>query len=166
MTTAKSGYHHGDLRNALIAAAVELAAADGPDAITIRAAARATGVTPPAVYRHFADRDELVSAVREQVVQRLTNATRDARDLWVVAREYVRFAAAEPGLFRTIAEPVNVHDLDDVGAWSSVHGLAVLLAGPLRSWPQAMKDAAVERVLAALKRGLESTVDSTSRRAA
>jgi Bacterial regulatory proteins, tetR family len=155
------GYHHGNLRNALVAASVELAAAGGPDAITVRAAARVTGVTPTAVYRHFPSREELLSAVREQAVQRMANAVGSLLPLCTAARRYIHFAVTEPGLFRTVferaTEPQLINQVTggaDPAAWSPVHGLAVLLSGPLRNWPQSKKDEAVQRMLANLTRGL------------
>ncbi len=56
-------YHHGDLRRALIAAAIDLVQAGGPDAVTIREVARRVEVSPAAIYRHFPDREALVAAV-------------------------------------------------------------------------------------------------------
>ena len=61
MTTLKTGYHHGDLRTALIDAGLHLTRTGGPDALTIREATRRVGVSPNAAYRHFADRDALLT---------------------------------------------------------------------------------------------------------
>ena len=61
--TSTTPYHHGDLRRALLEAGVALARAGGPEAVALRAATRAAGVSPNAAYRHFADRDALLSAV-------------------------------------------------------------------------------------------------------
>ncbi|MFI9254972.1 TetR/AcrR family transcriptional regulator [Streptomyces sp. NPDC053069] len=55
----------GDLRNALIEAAPELARQGGPEAVVLRAATRQAGVVPNAAYRHFADRDALLHAVSQ-----------------------------------------------------------------------------------------------------
>ena len=60
---AVSSYHHGNLRQALVDAAVELGREKGPDGIVIREVARRTGVSHNAAYRHFADRDELLREV-------------------------------------------------------------------------------------------------------
>jgi AcrR family transcriptional regulator len=54
------GYHHGNLREALIRAALELIAQKGPAGFTFAEAARWAGVSPAAPYRHFRDRDELL----------------------------------------------------------------------------------------------------------
>lgn len=112
---SRGSYHHGDLRNALIAAGAELAEAGGPDAITIRAASARAGVTPTAAYRHFADHSELLSAVRDEAVQRLaaamraklpdcenpSDATKAVELLTATGRGYIDFARSQPGLFRT-----------------------------------------------------------------
>lgn len=112
----RNGYHHGDLRNALIRAAAELARSGGPGSVTIRAAARAVGVTPTAAYRHFAGHEELLSAAKEHAMDRMSAAMntelarlpetgdrvrRALRSLVALGRGYLSFAAAEPGLFRT-----------------------------------------------------------------
>lgn len=58
---AKRGYHHGNLRQALVDAALGLIEAKGPSGFTLSEAAKGAGVTPAAVYRHFSGRDELIA---------------------------------------------------------------------------------------------------------
>ncbi len=114
--TRRATYHHGDLRNALIRAAIGLAEQGGPDAVTIRAAARAVGVTPTAAYRHFTGHDELLAAAKDLAVAGLSHAMRDCllavpadadpvrtavHRLAGLGRGYLRFALADPGLFCT-----------------------------------------------------------------
>ncbi len=122
MTSTRTGpskrdtYRHGDLRRALLEAGTELARAGGPDAVVLREATRRTGVAPSAAYRHFADRQELLDAVcsaaqaalavamEEELagVEREENPADSARArLRAVGAGYLRFAQAEPGLFRT-----------------------------------------------------------------
>lgn len=116
-------YHHGDLRNALVDASTALAAAGGPEAVVLREAARRSGVSATAAYRHFTDRDELLGAVARRALQTLAASMRrelaavPADDdpqhvaldrLRAVGRGYVRFALAEPGLFRTAFDVVGV----------------------------------------------------------
>src|SRR5271156_3438607 len=60
---ASRGYHHGNLREALIRAALELIAKKGTAGFTFADAARSAGVSPAAPYRHFRDRDELMASV-------------------------------------------------------------------------------------------------------
>jgi AcrR family transcriptional regulator len=114
--SAKRGYHHGDLRNALAEAAAQLAKDGGPESVTVRAAARSVGVTPTAAYRHFTGHDDLLMAAKQQCAQRLGAAIQEelltlpatgsrvqlaVRNLVAAGRAYLRFALAEPGLFRT-----------------------------------------------------------------
>jgi len=109
-------YHHGQLRQALVDAALGTARADGPEAVVLRAATRAAGVTPNAAYRHFADRDELLGAVAarcilalgELVEKRLAElgpGTDRVEHTWerlmVAGSAYVEFALTEPGWFKT-----------------------------------------------------------------
>src|SRR3970040_306136 len=63
--TRKEGYHHGDLRRALLDATLGLVEQHGPQGFTLRAAARAAGVTPGAAYHHFEDKEGLLTAVAE-----------------------------------------------------------------------------------------------------
>jgi len=113
VTTAPR-YHHGNLRAALVEAAVEAVRAEGPSGLALRELARRVGVSHNAAYRHFADRDALVAAVAEEGMAALSRALRDALDgrettdpveraragLSAIGRAYVEFALAEPGLFR------------------------------------------------------------------
>lgn len=198
--SSRPAYHHGDLRNALIDAASRLAEHGGPDAVTIRAAAREVGVTPTAAYRHFSGHEGLLEAAKHASLVRMTTAMRKrlaavpgesdpveaaiAR-LEAIGYGYVDFALADPGLFRTafcqgvegkdINDPANREDPDnphfillgliddlvrlgflseeqrlgaEIGAWSMVHGLAMLLLdGPLAALPAAERDVVVEQTL-------------------
>jgi AcrR family transcriptional regulator len=109
-------YRHGDLHHALLQAGTELARAGGPDAVVLREATRRAGVAPNAAYRHFADRQALLAAVRSAAQAALAAAieaelaklpphhdpTGAARArLRAVGTGYLRFAQTEPGLFRT-----------------------------------------------------------------
>ncbi|CAA9444326.1 MAG: Transcriptional regulator, AcrR family [uncultured Rubrobacteraceae bacterium] len=109
-------YRHGDLRRALLEAGTELAREGGPDAVVLREVTRRAGVVPSAAYRHFADRRALLDAVCSAAQAALAVAmeaelaevpvggdpagTSRAR-LRAVGAGYLRFARAEPGLFRT-----------------------------------------------------------------
>lgn len=104
---ATSSYHHGDLRAALIRAAMELLEESSDTDLSLRAVARRAGVSPAAPYRHYADRETLISAVAavgyHELATRLTNAhpfpsTPD--ELAAVAVAYVQFALDRPALFR------------------------------------------------------------------
>lgn len=113
--TGRRTYHHGDLRRALLDAGIELARTGGPEAVVLRAATRAAGVAPNAAYRHFADRDALlravslhaqsqVAAAMESELARVAQARPLAQaraTVRAVGAGYLRFARADPGLFRT-----------------------------------------------------------------
>jgi AcrR family transcriptional regulator len=168
------------VRSALVDAGVELARSGGPDAVVLREATRMVGVAPNAAYRHFANRDALLAAVRDaalrQLAQRMADAMNQVRAraqaprgaqlrLQAVGTTYLGFARTEPGLFDTAFaatehaagdaddEPLPfdhlkaaLDDLVEAGllnparrpkieypTWATVHGLAVLFRGPLRS---------------------------------
>ena len=102
-------YHHGDLRRALLQAALELVNEAGPAGITLREAARRAGVTHAAPYRHFADKEALLAAVAEEGFVQLRavmeQALGDARGLAAIATlglAYVRFAQENPAHFRVM----------------------------------------------------------------
>ena len=63
----KQGYHHGNLREALIVACLRLIEEKGPTGFTLSEAARVAGVTPAAVYRHFEGREDLIAAAAHQI---------------------------------------------------------------------------------------------------
>jgi AcrR family transcriptional regulator len=67
---AKTAYHHGNLKPALIAAALKEIAHEGPEKFSLRGVARRAGVSAPAVYRHFQDKDDLLAAVAADCYER------------------------------------------------------------------------------------------------
>ncbi len=78
--TGRRGYHHGNLREALVAAALGLIAEKGPAGFSFAEAARAAGVSAAAPYRHFRDRDALISEVARQGFGRLADQLERAFD--------------------------------------------------------------------------------------
>ena len=113
---ARTTYRHGDLRQALVDAGIDLAREGGPSSVVLREATRRAGVSPAAAYRHFADRDALVravanvaqSALADAIVAAQARATRGiagrraARARFrAVGAGYIAFACREPNLFRT-----------------------------------------------------------------
>jgi AcrR family transcriptional regulator len=103
-------YHHGDLREALIDAAVELIGERGVRGFSLAEASRRLGVATSAPYAHFADRDELVAAVavracrrfRAQLVRGSSEPRNPADRLAAMARAYVRFAGTQRALFEAL----------------------------------------------------------------
>jgi AcrR family transcriptional regulator len=105
-------YHHGNLRETLIKAALRLVAEVGPTAFSLREVARRAGVSHNAPYRHFRDKDELLAAVAAQGFRELTQAMLDAAARSGEALEqlkgsglaYVRFALRRPEHFTVMFE--------------------------------------------------------------
>ncbi len=198
--TRRGSYHHGNLPAALAAAAARLARDGGPEAVVLREAARQVGVSATAAYRHFANHDDLLHAVKEQAMAGLAgrmeaeiaaapdlpDPVADAlRKLRAIGIGYVRYAVAEPGLFRTafcrtdkpemvatgVVDPSDTRPFQlltqildtlaehgkigagrrpfaEFAAWSSVHGLAVLLVdGPLARMPEPARESAIGRTI-------------------
>ncbi len=205
----RSTYRHGDLRRALLEAAIELARQGGPAAVVLRETTRRAGVAPNAAYRHFESREDLLAAVRAAALSALAQAIESELDkineslpaadyarasLRAVGTGYLRFARREPGLFRTAFTPLeepfrDAYSAEKKGgrgrnpfellsdaldrmakaglltperrfaaeylAWSSVHGLAMLVIdGPLRSFSPAQMEAVGQRLIDMVERGL------------
>lgn len=109
-TSKKRRYHHGDLRPALIAAAMALVEESGVGAVSLRETARRVGVSAPATYRHFASKDSLLAAVAAEGFRdlgaALAAAARSEHDpLSAMGVAYVRFALARRGVFRLMFGP-------------------------------------------------------------
>jgi AcrR family transcriptional regulator len=128
MSTSRSPYHHGDLRAACLRAAMELLEEGGTTALSLRAVARRAGVSPAAPYRHYADRDALISAVAAVGYRELAEhlaaahpAPSTADDLAAVAVAYVKFALQRPALFRVMfSEPCDRDNIERVAATNAI----------------------------------------------
>jgi AcrR family transcriptional regulator len=92
------GYHHGNLKEALIRAALELIAAKGPSGFTFAEAARSAGVSPAAPYRHFRDREELLANVARRGFEQFEAAQGGLEGRR--AQPFLCLRAARPGLSR------------------------------------------------------------------
>jgi AcrR family transcriptional regulator len=106
---APTPYHHGDLRNALLQAGLELLTEEGAHALSLRAIARRVGVSHAAPYRHFPDKEALLAAIAEQGFLTLATAVREtsahaptdpAAQLADVGWAYVQFALQHPAQLR------------------------------------------------------------------
>lgn len=124
----RRGYHHGNLREALIHAALELISHKGPAGVTFAEAARHAGVSPAAPYRHYRDRDALMADVARRGFERFAAALEQAWDegrptpsvaLERLGRAYLEFARTEPAYFSAMFEsgldPKNFPALLDAG---------------------------------------------------
>jgi AcrR family transcriptional regulator len=144
---ARAAYHHGDLRAACVRAAVDLLEEGDETALSLRAVARRAGVSPAAPYRHYADREALVSAVAAvgylDLAERLRAAhpsPSTSEQLASVAVAYVQFAIDRPALFRIMfSEPCDRDNDDRVAATAAV---SLYLRGIVeRAFPQADAEA-------------------------
>jgi AcrR family transcriptional regulator len=187
---SRDGYHHGDLRAALIDAARRLLERGGPRGTTLRAIARDAGVSPAAPYHHFTDLETLLAALAAEgfgdLGDGMTRAAARAPDrdplhrLQAAGVAYVRFAVRNPELFRLmfsgmLKDRSTYPELEEaadatfavlqgligdppgrtggplpgpgaLAAWSTVHGLAVLLIeGRLGDRPSERKAARIAR---------------------
>jgi len=109
MKNLKQSYHHGDLRSALVAEALKLLEKQDFEQLSLREVARNVGVSATAVYRHFPSKESLLKALAQHGLAMLAE-----RQKWAAAkasgaaafaqtgRAYVRFALANPNLFRLI----------------------------------------------------------------
>jgi AcrR family transcriptional regulator len=162
-TSEPPPYHHGDLRRALVDAAMTALREGGADSVGLRDVARRAGVSPAAPYRHYKNRAALLAAVATEGFEEFRRMQEVAREgvaedeqFAAMAQAYVRFALANPQLFRLMfsaglemsAHPqlraaadaayaplARAAAREDniapeqvaIAAWAFVHGLSVLL---------------------------------------
>lgn len=109
----KRGYHHGNLRQALVESALRLIEAKGPTGFTLSEAAKQAGVTPAAVYRHFEGREELIAEAARQGFLMFADLMQHAYDKYqpsalaafeATGRAYLAFARKYPGHYIAMFE--------------------------------------------------------------
>jgi len=149
------GYHHGNLKEALVRAALELIAEKGPAGFTFADAARWAGVSPAAPYRHFRDRDALLADVArrgfEEFASALAKAWDEGRPEVMAAfdrlgKTYLAFAKREPAYYSAMFEAGVPLDTDRELREASENAFAVLRAAaeklvslmPLQGRPPAL----------------------------
>jgi AcrR family transcriptional regulator len=129
------GYHHGNLKEALIRAALELIAKKGPAGFTFAEAARWAGVSPAAPYRHFRDRDELLADVARRGFEQFAAALERAWDggkpeplaaFERLGKAYLEFARAEPAYYSAMFEAGVPHDISPELAAAGDRAFAVI----------------------------------------
>jgi len=129
------GYHHGNLKETLVRAALELIAEKGPAGFTFADAARWAGVSPAAPYRHFRDRDALLANVALQGFERfaamLATAWNDGKPdvrpaFDNLGKAYLAFARAEPAYYSAMFEAGVPLDADPALRAASDRAFAVL----------------------------------------
>ena len=124
-------YHHGNLRRALLDEAVEVIAARGPDAVSLRDLATRTGVSHAAPAHHFGDRAGLFTAIAAEGYELLADAGEQARQtggFLDVGLAYVRFAVDHPGHFQLMFQPA-MYRRDDEAVRAARHRSAAALLG-------------------------------------
>jgi len=106
---AERAYHHGDLRSALIAAGMKVLQTSAPGDISLRQLARDAGVSPTAVYRHFPDKNALLSALAAEGIEEMARWQQEAAHkatpetaFAATGRAYVRWGLANPAMFRLV----------------------------------------------------------------
>lgn len=139
--TERQSYHHGNLREALIDAAVELIQQMGPQGFTLAEAARRAGVSPAAPYRHFKGRDDLLEEVARRgycaFADKMHEAYGDGQPnpLLALARvgsAYLQFAETNPGYYTAMFES-NVAVVSNPDLWAeSERAFGVLVRGAER----------------------------------
>ncbi|OAN74646.1 TetR family transcriptional regulator [Sulfitobacter sp. EhC04] len=122
----KRGYHHGNLRQALIEAALELIEARGPTGFTLSEAAKQAGVTPAAVYRHFDGREDLIAEAARQGYEIFADLMDFAyqsgqpsalKAFEATGRAYLAFARKYPGHYIAMFESgISVNRTPDLAA--------------------------------------------------
>jgi AcrR family transcriptional regulator len=135
------GYHHGNLREALLEAALDLIRQKGAAGFTFADAARMAGVSPAAPYRHFRDRDELLSSIAqrgfEQFEAALAEAWDDGRPDTVTAFErvgkaYLTFAREQPAYYSAMFESAVPIDINPTLMAASERAFAIIRAAAER----------------------------------
>ncbi|THV32169.1 TetR/AcrR family transcriptional regulator [Glycomyces paridis] len=139
-------YHHGDLRRALIDAAVEAVAEAGPSALSLRAVAKRAGVSHAAPAHHFGDKAGLLTAVAAEGFERFADALEaawgDTGDFYAVGAAYVRFAIDRRPYFAVMFRPELVHTDDPDLERAAARAAAALHRGSGESDPDAGFNAA------------------------
>lgn len=125
----KRGYHHGNLRQALIDAALELITEKGPTGFTLSEAAKQAGVTPAAVYRHFEGREDLIAEAALQGYEIFADVMQYAYDsgqpsalaaFEATGRAYLAFARKYPGHYISMFESgISVNRTPELAAASA-----------------------------------------------
>ena len=149
-STPETGYHHGDLKRALLDAALEMLDEEGAEGIGLRELARKVGVSAAAPYRHFRSRQALLEAVATEGFRRFSAMMAakeadfaEADQFPAMAEAYVRFALVQPALFRLMfSRQIDKQDNKVLHA-AAVEAYASLAKAAAREVPDAPSEGAV-----------------------
>jgi AcrR family transcriptional regulator len=141
----RTTYHHGDLRTALLSAARALLDEGGVTAVSLREATRRAGVSPAACYRHFADKEALLTALAvqgfEEFAQALGQACKGAREPFAeMGIAYVEFAVQRPGMFRLMFGPAVADRSRSPELLAAIAGSTRLFESGLKTSPHVVPD--------------------------
>ncbi|MCR8827265.1 TetR/AcrR family transcriptional regulator [Pseudosulfitobacter koreensis] len=139
---SKRGYHHGNLRQALVDAALELIEAKGPTGFTLSEAAKQAGVTPAAVYRHFEGREDLIAEAALQGYEMFSDLMEYAYQsgqpsalaaFEATGRAYLAFARKHPGHYIAMFESgISINRTPELAAAATrANGVLEKAAGDL-----------------------------------
>ena len=140
-TGRERGYHHGNLREALLQAALDLIGQKGAAGFTFADAARMAGVSPAAPYRHFRDRDELLSSIAQRGFEQFETALMEAWDdgrpdtlsaFERVGKAYLDFAREQPALYSAMFESGVPLDVNPTLMAASERAFAIIRAAAER----------------------------------
>ena len=140
---AERGYHHGNLKEALLQAALDLIAQKGAAGFTFADAARMAGVSPAAPYHHFKDKNDLLEAVAHEgwmqlgadVAKARAEAPNQRAALTNIGVAYVIFARQNPALYRVMYDGMRdrtempLHAKESDSGWSQVESAIVAAGG-------------------------------------
>lgn len=150
-TPARS-YHHGNLRRALLEAALDLAQQHGPERVSVREAARLVGVSPGAPFRHFPNRRALMTALAEEAAERLRIEVRKSmgalqtsplQRLRALGRGYLHWAMRHPSHFKIVSARDQI-DLE--GSAALRHSIGEVRALTEQTLAEAQQQGEVEHV--------------------
>ena len=140
----KRGYHHGNLRAALVEACLRLIEKRGPTGFTLSEAAREAGVTPAAVYRHFEGREDLIAAAAQEGFEMFGDLMEHAYDkgqpsalsaFEATGRAYLAFANSYPGHYIAMFESgISIHRTPEL------HAVATRAMGVLEKAAEALSE--------------------------
>lgn len=156
-------YHHGNLRDSLIAAALPILESRGSEKISLREVARTVGVSPNAPYKHFPTKEDFLAALATNGFQTLEHLLAPAINLSAGCESYINFALKNPNLYQLMFSPIlaancegtelekasinayktllqhfQSHDPADpraLHAWALIHGIATLRINGLLNHP-------------------------------